>query len=255
MSRESDAIAAIENLAKRNAPLLGVSTQNYANNLRNALGVYDGFDREKLNRALRAFRKLNVELNKSQDRLELWSRLSYVDEFLRMKCATDMMEHKLFPNSKEITESFGAYWAVCNWLDVDRADPDIHIVAVGDGHAPRTAATFAFRSKWMCHSVDPLLRGRESWNDIRRLTVNRMMIEEWRAPQNIKHAVVVAVHSHAKLPASILPLQRAGCQKISIVAMPCCVPLELPGQEPDIEFVDERVASKKNEIRIWSEVV
>lgn len=34
----------------------------------------------------------------------------YLDEFVRFSRSPELLSLKLFPNAKEITESFGAYW-------------------------------------------------------------------------------------------------------------------------------------------------
>lgn len=34
----------------------------------------------------------------------------YLDEFVRFSRSPETLTLKLFPNAKEITESFGAYW-------------------------------------------------------------------------------------------------------------------------------------------------
>lgn len=91
----------------------------------------------------------------------------YFDQFLSLRCAVDLITYGLFPNAKEITESLAAVRAVFLHSGLDRKDPRIHAVCVGDGGTPRTAAALAFRTAWKCHSVDPLLnRDRiEYWED------------------------------------------------------------------------------------------
>lgn len=42
----------------------------------------------------------------------------YLDEFVRCRCAPDLLARKLFPNAKEVTESFAAYAAVRKHADV-----------------------------------------------------------------------------------------------------------------------------------------
>ena len=69
----------------------------------------------------------------------------YLNSLVNLRCGPDMLLLRLFPNAKEVTESFGAYEAVAKHLrDFPRKDPNIRLVVVGDGHTPRTAATFAF---------------------------------------------------------------------------------------------------------------
>ena len=106
----------------------------------------------------------------------------YLNEFFSLSCSRDLLEWEVFPNFKEVTESFAAYRAVekhlrhLPWCGLD--DRGVTLLAVGDGASPRTATTFALRSAWDCHSVDPGLR--EKWERIgvRRLTLHRQPIEE-----------------------------------------------------------------------------
>ena len=72
----------------------------------------------------------------------------HIDELIGCACFPDLLERKFFPNGKEITESAAAYHYV-RWHLPRFAlrDPDIAMVSVGDGHTPRTAAMFAFRSE------------------------------------------------------------------------------------------------------------
>ena len=177
----------------------------------------------------------------------------HIEEFFKLKCAGDMLNLGLFPNAKEVTESMGAYHAV-RWLLAPKLglrfdDPAIAMVCVGDGHTPRTAAMFAFRSAWMCYSVDPLLR-KELW-DVCRLQCYARKIED-----SIMHfplydrVIIVCVHSHASLGSC---LKHIIAPKRSVVAMECCIPLDIPGA-PYVGFTDQDVWSPKNTIKIWERV-
>lgn len=154
----------------------------------------------------------------------------YLDEFVRCRCAPDMLTRKLFPNAKEITESFGAYNAAREHLHVSFGDASIAVLCVGDGHVPRTAATFAFRSAWTCLSVDPLMR--DGWTSnthgVARLHAYRAKVDlvaGWKVPGDFSRAfdraIVVAVHSHASLRASI-ETARQLAPRVSAISIPCC---------------------------------
>ncbi|HUS51341.1 MAG TPA: hypothetical protein VMZ91_14325, partial [Candidatus Paceibacterota bacterium] len=45
--------------------------------------------------------------------------LRYLNEFTRLKCGSDLLRSKVFPNAKEITESMGAYNALRTHLQGD----------------------------------------------------------------------------------------------------------------------------------------
>jgi len=173
--------------------------------------------------------------------------MRYIDELIRLKCASDMLYFGLFPNAKEITESFGAYSAIrdhCPWAFDDSS---VTVLCVGDGHTPRTAATFAFRSHWNCISVDPVLRLKIKYRMITRLKCLKQKVEDIE-PIISDKIIIVAVHSHAKLQDA---LDRCVCKEAFIVAIPCCFPQELDDREPDISYVDESILSPKNTVLCW----
>ncbi len=177
--------------------------------------------------------------------------LKYISEFITLTCAPDLVAMRLFPNAKEITESFGAYNAVRYRLpEWKLSDPEVTMVAVGDGSTPRTAATFAMRSAWSCFSVDPNLKGgRLRWEAIDRLTVLQSRVED--VAIHSPRVILVAVHSHVTLSRA---LKAIAADEIAVVAMPCCVPQYIPGQEPDIEYDDPAVMSACRRIKIWKSV-
>lgn len=181
----------------------------------------------------------------------------HINDFLNLKCAPDMLERGLFPNAKEITESNAAYHATRYLPGYDLNDGDVRLIAVGDGTTPRTAAMFAFRSKWQCLSIDPGLRKTEWRTD--RLYCIPKKIEDvrplcWMAP--CERAVIVAVHSHAKLQDS---LRIVNAKHLAVIAIPCCVPQRLRGPDgdvkPDRRYRDTGIWSPKNEVLIWNDVV
>jgi len=179
----------------------------------------------------------------------------YFNEFIRLKCAPDLLALKLFPNAKEITESMGAYNAVRNHLKhFDFADPKITLVCVGDGSTPRTAALFAFRSAWTCYSVDPKIRDKTCWQRINRLLIRRRRIEEFNLASCGK-VVIVAVHSHADLTVAWDSVY-ASKEKVA-VAIPCCKDQRIHrkgkwDEAGDIEYEDWGIWSPKRTIKIWS---
>jgi hypothetical protein len=185
------------------------------------------------------------------------SKNRYLDEFFRLRCASDMLRWQLFPNAKELTESFSAYDAVRSVLDDFRLnDPGVTMVAVGDGSTPRTAATFALRTAWRCISVDPRLkchwssRAAHRWSEIRRLELQRTTIE--RAELCLEGpTVIVAVHSHAKLTAAVAAC--SGASSLAVVAIPCCVPQELQ-VPPCADYPDPGNLSPQRTVRVWRKV-
>ena len=93
---------------------------------------------------------------------KLTSTQSLVDDFLfGFKCAPTLLAMGLFPSTKEISESMGAYHAYRKFFR-DWLPKNCAIVVVGDGVCPRTAGLFAFgcaeRRSRKYYSVDPILR-------------------------------------------------------------------------------------------------
>lgn len=177
----------------------------------------------------------------------------YMNEFWYLDCKFDLMERNIYPNPKEVTESMTAFHAARKHIihDFPVKDESIVAIAVGDGVTPRTGALFAFRTKWNCISIDPIMReDSEHWN-VDRLTVIRSKIEDVPIIKADK-VIVLAVHSHASLPAT---LARIEAEHIAVIAIPCCKQLDIPGQKPDIEYRDWGCWSPENKVRIWRKVL
>jgi hypothetical protein len=166
----------------------------------------------------------------------------YLDTFVKLKCAPDLLAAGIFPNSKEITESFAAFEAAKRF-GFDWGNPEIRVCVVGDGSTPRTGATFAFRTRWQVVSIDPKARSKE-WN-IARLTVMQNRFESVPIHKN-EFDLYVLVHSHSNI--DDVP---AGNNVISI---PCCVPQETyDGRPADIEYDDWAIWSPERTVKIWSQ--
>lgn len=180
-------------------------------------------------------------------------RLRYLDNLVNLHCSQDLLALDLFPNIKEVTESFAAYRAALHYLTPrgwKPGDETITGVFVGDGNTPRTGATFAFRSRWQCISVDP--RMKPSWCSggrkaarVERLHSHKLRIEDLSIVAD--RAVVVAVHSHADLASSVAAVK---AREVAVISMECCVPLTLP-TPPDFSYNDPGVLSPHNRIDIW----
>ncbi len=174
------------------------------------------------------------------------ARCRYMDEFLKCSCSPKLLSLKLFPNAKEITESFAAYEAVRSRCDFRFDDPDVTCVCVGDGHTPRTGAVFAYRSKWMVYSVDPNMRVKEYGVD--RLFLRKKRIEDIDFFTHEK-VVIVAVHSHASLESAIISVGKP--KHLFVVAIPCCFDQFVTGVPCDDEYEDEGIWSPHRTVLVW----
>jgi hypothetical protein len=200
--------------------------------------------------------KHNSELSEAISKT-IWAynhgQYRYMNEFIRLnKSASDMLQLGLFPDAKEITESYGAYNAVMTKLkQYDPNDQEVTLVSVGDGTTPRTASLFAFRTKWNCISVDPLIKQDkiQYWEEnIQRLTCLPNTVEDINLLYD--KVVIVAVHSHANLQNILC---HVGGTVRSIVAIPCCVPYKHESIKP-IEYQDSGIWSPMNKVMVWRTV-
>jgi hypothetical protein len=170
----------------------------------------------------------------------------YLDDFIALKCAPDLLALKVFPNIKEITESQSAYYA-CKRL-FRPTDESVTAVCVGDGSTPRTGALLAFRTKWNVFSVDPALaRKADEYSSVQRLTVVPKKIEDFELHTD-GPMLIVAVHSHAKLSVCLSKLSGTS---VHVVSMPCCYPDDIK-QSPDKHKADYGIMSPKCDVNTWS---
>lgn len=185
--------------------------------------------------------------------------LRYLDELVGLKCGSDLLALGLFPNAKEITESFSAFNAVRrNLARMGLKGPeafgrrDINLVVVGDGNTPRTAATFAFRTRWACWSIDPRMKLKWYGFDpkgVQHLIALREKIEDcpltFDAP-----TIIIAVHSHADLTVSVNAIT---APVRHVVAIPCCMPQAL-AIAPSLEYDDWGIHSPERTVKVWFNV-
>lgn len=178
--------------------------------------------------------------------------LHYMNDLVGCRCGPDLLSLGLFPNAKEVTESFACYNAVKRYVPFALGDPDVTVVVVGDGGSPRTAATFAFRSAWTAYSVDPALNVGKiaAWEaGVDRLYCLSRKVEEFEIMRD--KMVVVLPHSHAPLD---VVLDRVRGRERHIVALPCCVDHKIAGRLPDVSYDDWGVHSQQRAIRVWNDV-
>ena len=181
----------------------------------------------------------------------------YMTEFVQLGCAAELLHHNLFPDAKELSESFGAFNAWREHLSTTfRADDeDVTLISVGDGQTPRTAALFVYRTKWQCIAVDPEMdekRERGHEYNIERLQNHRAKIQELRI--KTKRALIIMVHAHVSLEDTLASITSddgtAGC-----IALPCCnwyVAIDTT-KKPKVtdEYQDMSVLSPHRLCRVW----
>ncbi|KAG3071440.1 hypothetical protein PI124_g21143 [Phytophthora idaei] len=191
--------------------------------------------------------------------------LRYLNEFVgKLHCAPALLQHGLFPDAKEVTESMALFNAVRRYVEPKNKGESLKengkydgITVVGDGNTPRTAAMFAFRMRgWKCYSVDPAMEKGTSerskgWADVSNLVTVRNKIENVRIA--LRRAIVVLVHAHVTLDQALSAVQAE--QVCGVVTLPCCnwygQQETLFGRGPDLVYDDFSVLSDHREIRLW----
>lgn len=201
-----------------------------------------------------------INYRETKDQVNIFFKkpsLRYLDQFIGLKCASDLISTKFFPNAKEITESMGAFNAVQRnlWNVFHPSDETVECYIIGDGSKPRTGALFAYRTKWKIVSIDPnMLRNKLELGGIaatpkriNRLYAYRNYIEDLTFYEAHNNVLIVCVHSHAKLSDCFHAFPWS---KKYIVNMPCCVPPDIDRQ-PDVCYTDWAVHSEKRNIEIY----
>jgi hypothetical protein len=189
----------------------------------------------------------------------------YVDRFLSKNLvAADIMLLKLFPDSKEITESMGAMLGLFN-SGINPSDKDVVVFCIGDGHVPRTGGLLAFKTAWTIISIDPCMRvEKEEFKKIKRLYMIKNHIEHVNIDYEIKNGnipdisqfktqIIVHVHSHAYLTNSIsrcFKTDEENKDKIRLaLSIPCCIPDNLA--KTCKSYLDRFIFSEKNRVNIY----
>jgi len=180
----------------------------------------------------------------------------YLSELLKLDCGPELLKLRLFPAAKELTESFAAFAAVRNHLGsvFSPDDANVTVVCVGDGKFPRTAALFAYRTKWQCYSVDPQMQNPgPSWGGVQRLEARCARIEETQPWFHAQKMLVVCVHAHVGLAECLSVMDWE--QALGIVAMPSgnfYSRLKMPEPHlPLAEYYDPGIVSPHRLVRIW----
>lgn len=172
----------------------------------------------------------------------------YLHRFFKLNTAPLLLEKKVFPNIKEITESFGAFTAIYDNFNLDRKSNNIDVFVVGDGHSPRTGALIACLTNWNIKSIDPVMKIK-NWG-FKRLEVFRNKIEEIEfTGDKTKIAVIVCVHSHAPISSTLKQIK--GYSKKYLVNIPCCFKSDIE-QKPHKTYSDNGIQSEKNTVELYS---
>ncbi len=188
----------------------------------------------------------------------------YMTAFVRHGSSPLLLQMKVFPDSKELSESMACAEAIRRFV---RPDPkDATFLVVGDGSTPRTAALLALlypESK--SYSIDPQLKmpslkaemspddAAHPSPEIKNLFYTRGLIEDVyiRAPR----VCVVMMHAHVSID-QVLTAIHSSTTDVSIVACPCCCYHEgqskFQGRCPDHQGDDYGIWSEQRHMRVWT---
>ena len=96
-----------------------------------------------------------------------WGYSNHLDRVFSLKCFEDFVRLRVFPDAKDISESYGALQAALRdgvgngsskSAKVAEKQAGVVMISIGDGATPRTATLAAFLTRWHTVSVDPMMR-------------------------------------------------------------------------------------------------
>jgi len=185
--------------------------------------------------------------------------LRYIDFFLKLEFASQLVATGFYPSAKEISETMGVFEAVRRGLELSYSQKDIAVVVIGDGHCPRTATYFVHMTEWMVYSIDPALI--RDWEvllsktaHLDRLRMLPQMIEECALEvADFSTVVLVFVHSHASLAHSLQALSLNKETRVHAVSMPCCQDDDL-GIDPDFTIHDPAILTVMRAIHVYKDI-
>lgn len=200
--------------------------------------------------------------NKQFDRM--WVPAKYLNRYIRLKASADMQALELFPNLKEIQESFSIFNVIESYIlkrdtNIDR-NKENHVLCfvVGDGTTPRTAATISFMTKWDTVSCDPIMRNPAKYAGIKRCYVRTSKGEDIahivrERVDIIEYDYIFLIFPHSHIPNTNEIYKHFTDRKVWIINMPCCHKKQddyLPLKEW-VSFKDDAVASPENTIKVY----
>lgn len=179
----------------------------------------------------------------------------YLHRFFKLNVTPLLLQLKVFPNLKEVTESMGAFVAVHNYLinsgHVNRNDDKVDVFVVGDGSTPRTGALFACLTKWNVFSIDPRLRLKD-YREIKRLTLYKDKVEDIKmfTPRKYVTALLVCVHSHAPISDCLNMLKYYSYNTLHLINIPCCYKSDID-LKPNVSYTDYGIQSEKQMVEVY----
>lgn len=146
--------------------------------------------------------------------------LRYLNFFISSRFGADLLEQKVFPNAKEVTESLAAFQPMFKCMESSKfGDSTIKMFDVCSGTTPRTAAVYACRTAWECTAIDPKLNVKKFYN-IKRLNMVPKLVEDvYYECDGI--TVITMVHGHTQMSNV---LDHIISPEQYFIYVPCCYP-------------------------------
>lgn len=171
----------------------------------------------------------------------------YIDYLFKLKCAGDLISTGVFPNAKEITESFAAFIAIKKYFrHLNLEDPNVVVHVVADGSTPRTGALLAFLTKWKIYSIDPQMN--DKWLSCENYDIDRLACYKDKVESICNYLpvsnIVLLVHPHIDYPTI-----RSCYPTTPLIVIPCCV--AYPRDKANVLYTDHGIWSPKNEVLIY----
>jgi len=172
----------------------------------------------------------------------------YINRFIKLTCAPDLLALKLFPNAKEICETYACRDATYRFFGTEiRYKDNLPCFVIGDGHKPRTGAFFAYTTACDVWSIDPALRIEGKYEGIKKLICVKKKVE--KTFYSGDSAIVVFPHAHAPINHV---LSNWDFNKLFIVSMPCCLEnYQILPNRIGLHYRDMQIPSPKNHIFGW----
>ena len=176
----------------------------------------------------------------------------YLDRVFGMRCFEDIVRLQVFPDAKDITESYGALQAAARLggivgpagtqLDSRQAERrrGVLCINIGDGSTPRTAVLAAYLTSWTAVSIDPAMR--ECWRGthprgVAGVSSFGLTLEDWAADPELLAQVGEACAASAR--------ERVGPESEPEPEPP--PPGPGPEPEPELEPEPERASEEAAE--------
>lgn len=177
--------------------------------------------------------------------------LTYINEFMRLKCAGDLLAAKIFGSAKEVSEAMGVYAAIRrNLRSLRFDDPTVTALVREEGSVPRIGALLAYRTSWNVVSIGQNLKDR-AWRIHRLTVIPAGLTEAIAALPRLDKVLIVTVGDIGAMILGTLALPDA---RVSGVALTNDGVDTGPLSWPDVVQEDMAIWSGNRTVSTWQRV-